>query len=390
MGKKYECLAKALCDFLKEVEEGKKWHIKTIGPVTTTEEYKSSSDSFGSGVPMYEFSTSKYCDERELKAILHCQNEEDFRNEIELNVAQRHKDPWKNYKEVERNHESQLWKNADQKVLSLYQESLKGNSRKTRVDSKKYTFHPRIGESLLSYLRYLRWFIDSTKSTNYENRLARGVFGELKEALFRGINFSEKEKRAFMLSWSMISLRDRIYTPLKLNPSRYPVGRDSCRRFILLGIKKFTDTLNPFYAETVLYIWIAQAAARKRRRMITTEDVLKICPQHLVVAEMYDKVRVREVKVKLDKKKIFPIPFQLRDFLKIYADNRRPESPILTLERSSLENYLRELADELGETTSPVTPETFLEEASLSEHRYVPPVSEGSYQATEQEIKEGV
>jgi len=146
-------------------------------------------------------------------------------------------------------------------------------------------------------------------------------------------------------------------------------------KLILLSIDKFIATQNPLYAETLLYMWLAQAATRQKRRGFKVNEVFAIRFQDLgEIPLFYENYKAKEGKVTILRKS-FPISLSLKNPAQSYADQRIATEPIFTFDRSSIENCLSELAAELGDDflTSPITPETFLELVRPGNvHRYIP------------------
>jgi hypothetical protein len=213
-------------------------------------------------------------------------------------------------------------------------------------------------------MQRIRYFIHETSAEDYYNRLARQLFSDLTYDLFVGVDFSEKEKTFFMQEKHLMIPKEKTWKPLNILPGRFPIDKELCCKFILLGIDKFISSQNPIYAETLLYIWFAQATARWKRRGFEVNEIFTICPQQFrTIPITYKTFQANEHKVLLGNKKHFPISLSLKKIAFAYADTRSLERPIIKMHPSSIATCLKELAEELhlNPKTSPITLETFLE-----------------------------
>jgi|GEM_PF-2756962 len=178
-----------------------------------------------------------------------------------------------------------------------------------------------------------------------------------------------------MLQNGLTHVKDTRWQPLKINPGRYPINDHQYSKLILLSIDKFIATQNPLYAETLLYMWLAQSAARKKRRGFEVNEVFAIRFQDLgAIPLFYENYKAKEGEVTIPRKS-FPISLSLKTLPQSYADHRVASESIFTFDRSSIENCLNELAEASGDDffTSPVTPETFFELVRPGNvHRYIP------------------
>ena len=122
-------------------------------------------------------------------------------------------------------------------------------------------------------------------------------------------------------------------------------------------------------------MWLAQSAARQKRRGFEVNEVFAIRFQDLGAIPLFcENYKAKEGKVTIPRKS-FPISLSLKTLAQYYADQRVATEPIFTFDRSSIENCLGELAEELGDEffSSPITPETFLELVRPGNvHRYMP------------------
>lgn len=365
--------------FKKEVEAGKAWRTKTFGPEIITEKLTSKQAEMSSGVVINNVPMQNHISQWEIEAISQCKNEKDFTEESlcrTIRHLQKQKsDPLIHYKKMTTDYESQLWLNADQDALPHYKNSIHLNSKSSRVDPEIYPFKAVPNEPLLLYLKRLRHFISTTPPTQYHSRLARTLFKALLPHLFEKVGFSEKEKKLFMLENGLTHVKEIRWQPLKINPGRYPINEHQYCKLILLSSDKFIATQNPLYAETLLYMWLAQSAARQKRRGFEVNEVFAIRFQDFGAIPLFsENYKAKEGKVTIPRKS-FSISLSLRTLAKSYADQRVATEPIFTFDRSSIENCLSELAEGLGDSspTSPITPETFLELVRPGNiHRYIP------------------
>lgn len=365
--------------FRKEIEAGKAWRTKTFGPEIITERYAFKQAEIGSGLVIDTIPMQNHISQWEIEAISHCKSEKDFTEESlcrTIRHLQKQKsDPLVHYKKMTTDYESQLWLNADQDAHPLYKNSIHLNSKSSRVDSEIYPFKAVPNEPLLLYLKRLRHFISTTSPTQYHSRLARTLFKALLSCLFEKVSFSEKEKKLFMLENGLTHVKEIRWQPLKINPGRYPINEHQYCKLILLSIDKFIATQNLLYAETLLYMWLAQSAARQKRRGFEVNEVFAIRFQDLGTIPLFcENYKAKEGKVTIPRKS-FPISLSLKTVAQSYADQRVATESIFTFDRSSIENCLNELAEASGDDffTSPVTPETFLELVRPGNvHRYIP------------------
>ena len=365
--------------FRKEIEAGKAWRTKTFGPEIITERLPSKQAEIGSGTVINSVPMQNHISQWEIEAISHCKNERDFTEGLVYrtirHLQKQKSDPLIQYKKMASDYESQLWLNADQDACSLYKNTIRLNSITSRIDPENYPFKAVPNEPLLPYLKRLRHFISITAPTQYHNRLARTLFKALIPSLFEKVAFSEKEKKLFMLENGLTHVKEKQWQPLKINPGRYPINEHQYCKLILLSIDKFIATQNLLYAETLLYMWLAQSAARHKRRGFEVNEVFAIRFKDLGTTPLFfEKYKAKEGRVTIPRKS-FPISLSLKNLVQSYADQRVATEPIFTFDRSSIENCLGELAEELGDDflTSPITPETFLELVRPGNvHRYIP------------------
>jgi hypothetical protein len=365
--------------FRKEIEAGKTWRTKTFGPAIVTERLSSKQAEMGSGVVVDGIPTQNHITQWEMEAIAHCKSEKDFTEESlcrTIRYLQKQKsDPLIQYKKMTTDYESQLWLNADQEALPHYKNSILLNSKSSRVDPEIYPFKAVPNEPLLLYLKRLRHFISVTSPTQYHNRLVRALFKTLLLVLFEKVNFSEKEKKLFMLEYGLTYVKEKRWQPLKINPGRYPLNEHQYCKLILLSVDRFIATQNSLYAEALLYMWLAQSAARQKRRGFEVNEIFAIRFKDLGVNSLFfEKYKAKEGKVTILRKR-FSISLLLKSLAQSYADQRIAIEPIFTFDRSSIENCLGELAKEMGADflISPITPETFLEVIRPGNvHRYIP------------------
>jgi hypothetical protein len=226
----------------------------------------------GSGVVLSKVPFQDHITQWEVEAISHCKNEKDFTEKLlcqndSTSPENKKNDPLIQYQKISSNYESQLWLNADQDAQPHYENSMRLNSKSSRTDPEAYPFKAVKNEPLLLYLKRLRHFISATPPTQYHNRLARALFKSLLFVLFEKVNFSEQEKKLFMLEHGLTHVKEKRWQPLKINPGRYPLNEQQYCKLILLGIDRFIATQNPLYAETLLYMWLAQSAARQKKRI---------------------------------------------------------------------------------------------------------------------------
>ena len=122
-------------------------------------------------------------------------------------------------------------------------------------------------------------------------------------------------------------------------------------------------------------MWLAQSAARQKRRGFEVNEIFAIRFKALGVNSLFfEKYKAKEGKVTILRKS-FSISLLLKRLAQSYADQRIATEPIFTFDRSSIENCLSELAKEMGADflISPITPETFLEVIRPGNvNRYIP------------------
>jgi len=172
--------------------------------------------------------------------------------------------------------------------------------------------------------------------------------------------------------------RKKKWVPLKIQPARFPLTEQQLKQFILLAIEQYIATSKHRYAEALLYMWLAQAGARARRRGFAVADILKKISLSCinVHTKTHAGIKAKEVKVVLGNKEFF-ISMKLKHLIEAYADKRKKDKSIFSIDRSTLESCLRELTLDLGYNPKsfPVTPETFLERAEPYDQRYLPRAS---------------
>ena len=340
---RHQRLAHKLQSFLEEIDEGKKWR---------KERFNLSEDEVK---------------EWELNAILGPFREKDFIHHNKLLIAEQNRERANEnkYDDIVQDEQSPLWKNAYQNVMPLYVKSILQNSKISSVDPMTYPFAPFVGESLFSFLKRLRSFINISKSKRYLLELARVLFRQLEEDLFQSIDFSTVQRKNVMLSWAMLTHRERNTSPLKINPTRHPIPKKDCKEFIMLAMKRFLESYSDFHAELLFFLLLSQSAAKACRRGFTITNMFAI--------------RVQDIKLQkvIAGDKSFPISITLSNWLEAYIDNRGENPLLFKKDKTSLENYLKvyteELSGKLSPKTllSPINLETFLDKPTLI-HRYIP------------------
>lgn len=340
---RHQRLAHKLQSFLEEIDEGKKWR---------KERFNLSEDEVK---------------EWELNAILGPFTEKDFIHHAKQLIVEqnREKANGNKYHDMLQDYQSQLWKNADQDVTSLYVKHILQNSIASSVDPMAYPFAPFTKESLFSFLKRLRHFIDTSKSKRYLLQLTRRLFRHLEEDLFQSVDFSAAERKNLMLSWTMLTHRERNTPPLNINPTRHPIPKQDCKEFIMLAVERFLESHSDFHAELLFFLLLSQSAAKVGRRDFTITNIFAIRAQGIKLQKV------------ILGSKAFPISRTLANWLEAYIDNRGENPRLFKKDKTSLENYLKayteELSGKLSPKTllSPINLETFLETPTLF-HRYIP------------------
>lgn len=262
-------------------------------------------------------------------------------------------------------YQSQLWKNANQDVNPLYVKHISQNSIASSVDPMVYPFAPFPNESLFSFLKRLRRFIDTSKSKRYFLQLTRRLFRHLEEDLFQSVDFSATQRKNLMLSWAMLTHRKQNTPPLKINPTRHPIPKQDCKEFIMLAIERFLESHSHFHAELLFFILLSQSAAKVGRRNFSITNIFAIRVQDITPR----KVIIGSTS--------FPISRTLANWLEAFIDNRGKNPRLFKKNKTSLKNHLKayteELSGKLSPRTllSPINLETFLEKPTFF-HRYIP------------------
>lgn len=133
-----------------------------------------------------------------------------------------------------------------------------------------------------------------------------------------------------MLEHGLTHVKETRWQPLKINSGRYPINEHQYCKLILFSIDKFIATQNPLYAETLLYMWLAQSASRQKRRGFEVNEVFAIRFQDLgAIPLFYENYKAKEGKVTIPRKS-FLISLSLKYLAQSYADQRVATEPIFT------------------------------------------------------------
>lgn len=316
---------------------------------------------------------------------LRCETAKDRQNRFTLEAAAHESDEKAHaiYYEQYQRQDSQLWKNFDTSVEQVYNDWLMEcpylTNRGHRGTIYKYPFASQEDEPLKNALRKAVDFI-KTKPSRHFRDLAHSYYQNLVEFLFEGtgIRTPVSPKEEMVPAYGLKILRDLNFSLetakswegqkfLKLLPGRYPISCERAQAYLTEISSEFlVDPLSKgLLGETLLFIWVALSCAHYRRRFCTVADVMKVKESDLLVHRhqpWHGYMFLPTYSLKIEGENV-PISPSLAMILLEFSDQRTKFKPIITVDRSSIEGYLRSATIKLGfdPISDPVTPETFLE-----------------------------
>lgn len=259
----------------------------------------------------------------------------------------------------------------DTKALSVF---LKISNKiqekhKSIIEEHLHPFFPDEKSTIKMNLRKIKEVIDDKKEPSRVIKAALLCRNRIIKYLFKESDLTVKVINCF-LDEQCLTLRTekadppewKNITPLKNGSGRYSMSSQKAMYYIKHFVERFLS--NPIklhtVGQTVLVIWLAQAAAYHLRRVCSINEILSLREQQVNSKKSKEGLNTYIFQVKNCE---IPITESLYHMLFAILDRRKDNPHFFSLDRSTIENHLKTAALELGYDFSlfPVTLETFLE-----------------------------
>lgn len=252
----------------------------------------------------------------------------------------------------------QVQENLKTKALPIYNEwysHSKDITSKNVTQTDMYPFAPQKAESINEALLRVKKYIDHNPG-QYKKKLAKSFLEFLLKYLLKEVNSMEvkKDYRRHLLSphapQEIIEWQDMV--PLKINPGRYAISSIKAQKYIKYLIDKFLEDPIHYYSygETLLFLWCLLAVAHHRRRICSVNEILQLKESSISYVESKrwnGEIIPIVYKVMINDQKV-PISKSLFDMLICLVDQRESDKKVFRIDRSTIENHLREATLKLG------------------------------------------